>query len=232
MKYSIILPYYRRPELALTLESFMQQYKGRNDYEIVIVEDAKNRDCMVDFFTLRFILSQYKNLKIQLLEDTSRAFCPAHRFNMGVAAATGRYVVLSNPEVYHKNDVFAVFDFAFDRHPDSYVVCACKNMRGRKFLSWYQHSVHNNNCYHFCSVMSRQNFERVGGFDERYTGGIGYDDCNFIGRIRRIGMRVFPLDEAMTVHVEHKKEWLKNNDKLVLRNKTIYEHQLSTDTLL
>ena len=42
IKYSIILPYYNRPEFKSALLSFKHHYVGRNDYEVIIVEDIKN----------------------------------------------------------------------------------------------------------------------------------------------------------------------------------------------
>jgi hypothetical protein len=69
--------------------------------------------------------------------------------------------------------------------------------------NWYQHSIHKNNCYNFCTAIMREDLLDLGGFDERYAGGVEYGDNDFILRVRRKGMNVISVDEPMLYHQNH-----------------------------
>ena len=63
--------------------------------------------------------------------------------------------------------------------------------------------------------------DKLGGFDERYAGGIGYDDNDFIARIRA-RMTVEITDSPLVVHQAHKPTDYVGNQKLFARNQTLY----------
>lgn len=222
MKYSIIMPYYDRlAQLGRTLLSFEHFYANRNDYELVIVEDPKNKD-NVRGLVGSFDKSNWPNsgvLRAQVVVSgfQGECFTPSPLYNAGVTAARGKYVILTNPECLHVKNILAGLDRAFDGGDWTYVVCACQHITkcdlpdGRfehmTFMPgpWFQHSEHKNKMLNFCTAMSKYDYIRVGGFDERYAEGYAYADDDFRDRVLAAGMRVVLRDDLLVLHQEHKK---------------------------
>ena len=58
LKYSILMPYYKRlGQLHYTLVSYVHYYKNRDDYEVVIAEDAKNANYMQEHQFISLLLA-------------------------------------------------------------------------------------------------------------------------------------------------------------------------------
>lgn len=74
---------------------------------------------------------------------------------------------------------------------------------GEGTLCWYNHSIYRPDAYHFLSAMTRKNMIELGGFDERYANGIGFDDDEFRYRIRLKGLDVLINDNPFAVHQWH-----------------------------
>jgi len=223
VKYSIILPYYKRPELWHTLKSFANKYFERRDYEVIIVEDSKNANDSDHHFQMMDIIKCFEDrMIIKHYSDDKVSYNPSHKYNLGFQKATGDYIVLSSPEVWHESDVLGGFDETLAEHPDSYVVCACMARRGDEFYQWYQHSKERNVMFHFCSVMSRQNFDKIGGFDERYCDGIGFDDEALLHRISSEGIPIITRDNLMVIHQEHERDYMDSHRDLVEVNRNLF----------
>jgi hypothetical protein len=223
MKYSIILPYYRRPELKDTLQSFDYKYTGREDFEVIIIEDSKNASDDQQHTTLMNIINEFKErLTVRHYIDDFVSFNPAHKYNLGFTKSSGQYIVLSSPEVIHESDILDGFDTAFCKDNKSYIVCSCKAVEDGKFLMWYQNSIHRNVLFHFCSAMSRENFIKIGGFDESYCKGIGFEDEDLVARIIGNGIKIIPRDDLITIHVEHSREYIDKHRELVEVNRSLY----------
>ncbi len=133
--------------------------------------------------------------------------------------------VITNPECRHDADILAGLDAIFAANGNAYVVCSCESLdsKGRHFM-WYQHSQRRNCCYHFCTALTRENWHRVGGFDERYADGIAYDDNDFRESVRAAGLQFVVRDDLKTTHLWHPKPHLElpNKAQLEARNKAIY----------
>lgn len=54
--------------------------------------------------------------------------------------------------------------------------------------------------YHFLSLMRRELWDKVGGFDEDYRQGHGYDDPDFVLRLHRSGARFIMRDDLVVEH--------------------------------
>jgi len=243
MKYSIILPYYNRPELRSTLLSFVQHYSSRKDYEVIIVEDVKNflnERCHSELMKI-FGDFRYK-IDIRVHMDSLESFNPSKKYNHGFKWSKGEYIILSSPEVFHRSNVLQGFDELFSEKPDRYYVCSClaseysnpifeeyKDHYSGKPTSWYQHSLMRNKMFHFCSGISRENFIKVGGFDERYCKGIGFDDESFIRRVGARGIKSVPVDELVTIHIEHDRSYHQENLELIEVNRELFLQQLASN---
>lgn len=215
MKYSIIMPYYRRAtQLHNTFVSFEHHYADRHDYEIVLVIDKKNDDEVND------VLIAWRGCLpvTSILCQVDGYSNPSPMFNLGVRNSTGEYIVLTNPECLHQNNVLAGLDQEFEQDQGLYVMCACQSLvkcAGRvdrfddlkgQFHMWYQHSQHNNRCLHFCSALSRLNYNLIEGFDEAYAHGIAYDDDDFREKIKAAKIEIVLADTLLVSHQEHTRQ--------------------------
>ena len=233
MKYSILLPYYKRPELKFTLTSFLHHYSNRSDYEVIIVEDVKDNED--DHKQLVDIISQFENkINIICFMDMVKSYCTPNKYNMAFEKSTGQFVVLSSPEVVHKTNILKGLDGEFNNNANNYIVCSCKFLPRKKDGKpdvWYQHSKYRNKLYNFCSALSRQNYINVGGFDTRYCNGIGFEDNNFKMRIMISSINIKIRDDLVTMHMEHDKEYQK--DKALYQiNKDLFASQCSNNSFL
>lgn len=215
------MPYYNRaPQLYNTLLSFRHWHSDRRrDYEVILVEDRKGTD--KHFEDLFHMMGKFPDIQIRLAMCAVDSYNPAPQYNQGADMSQGEYIVLTNPECAHDSDILGGLDMM---HTDnSYIICACKYMKSNldypdKYedvryerikgkLEWYQHSIHRNKQYHFCTSISKKNYERVGGFDERYIAGMGYDDDDFVRTVRNAGLDMLSVDDMIVVHQYH--EWVK-----------------------
>lgn len=71
------------------------------------------------------------------------------------------------------------------------------------FLGWYNHPTVRPYAYHFCSAITKKNLDELGGFDERYSLGFGYDDNELLTRIKRKGLRIGVVSPESGVYVIH-----------------------------
>jgi GT2 family glycosyltransferase len=233
-KYSIILPYYRRAkQLNSTLASFVKLYKYRKDYEIIIANDIKSATIDTEERQLREIIDKYSDkLTINLiLTGNADVWNPVLAFQEASRQAQGEYLVITNPECLHRADVLKGLDEEFAKKPDVYVICACLHIDQEELLpdqplpigKWYQHSRHRNIECHFCSALSKETYQEVGGFDVEYAKGMGFDDDDFRNRLKRANVHFVLRDDLLTVHLMHPNNKPNNYRELHDINKRYYE---------
>lgn len=242
VKYSIVMPYLKRDGwLFNTLVSYNHHYKNRNDYEVIIVEDIKNIENNEEHNKLKEVLKFFtinadKYIDIKLIKSNFvDNHNPAPLFNLGVKNASGKYIVITNPEGFHKDNILAGFDSIFDEKPECYVVCGCLNIHRFKLftelfedfryepLAWYQHSKYRNAMFHFCSCLSKENYKKIGGFDERFAKGFAYDDDDLRETIKENNIQFVIRDDLLTFHQAHASTVKGINiDRLLKRNYTLY----------
>jgi len=217
MKYSILMPYYKRRELHNTLVSFLHHYNGREDYEVIVMEDSKNISDEEEHKTLLGIINSFSSqIKIKHIEtDFKNCFAPCRLFNMGAESANGDFLVLTDSECFHLTNVLEGFDLEISKNPNAYIIAACLDVSYNgiinkfedfkyKARSWYQHSKRNNRMLHFCSMMSKELYNEIDGFDEGYAKGYGREDVDFIRTIIAKKIVVIANDDIMVIHMNHK----------------------------
>ncbi len=215
-KYSIIMPYFRRVSLLNnTLVSYQHHYDNRNDWEVIVAEDAKNLDYLNEHENLENLLNKFKDkINITHFVTKVKVFNPAPYFNEAFKVSKGEFIIITNPECVHMTNILKGLDDSFNKDENSYIVCACLNVTSRgpidKFEnyrfqggSWYQHSVSRNCQIHFCTAMSRKNYEKLGGFDEEFAHGVSCEDEDFIQRIKLSDMNIVTRDDLLTHHQSH-----------------------------
>jgi hypothetical protein len=80
------------------------------------------------------------------------------------------------------------------------------NYVGEGQCCWYNHSIHRPAGYHFVSAITKVNMDKLNGFDERYSNGIGFDDDEFLFRVKMLGLDVQIHDEPFAIHQWHYSE--------------------------
>jgi len=68
--------------------------------------------------------------------------------------------------------------------------------------AWYHHSRLKPSDLNFLSVMRRSDYTEIGGFCERFRGGTGYDDVEFLDRARR-KLKITRVPNLAAVHLYH-----------------------------
>lgn len=233
IKYSFIMPYYQRSQqLRSTLMSFLKYYKNRTDYEVIIVNDVKNAADSKEETKLLEVVDEFQQqIPIVITEyGTMEAWNPAPAFSVGVDAAAGNYLILTNPECVHRADILAGLDQEFARFPGAYVVCGCFSIEQEKINPdeaipdgyWYQHSQHRNIEVHFCSALLKDIYFQVGGFDQCYAAGMGFDDDDFRNRLKKAKVPFIHRDDLLTVHLMHRNNMPHNYLELHAINKSYY----------
>lgn len=241
VKYSILMPYHKRSQqFESTLKSFRHHYQGRNDYEIIVIEDQKNYHDQQEHDALLNLLQQFKDIKtLRMLRETD-SWNPSSAFNQGAQFAIGEYLMITNPECLHKVNILDELDKQFEEKPDCYVVCSCLAIKDSKLRmswtekvsgTWYQHSVHRNALCHFCSVISKAQFDAIGGFDEEYDKGMCFEDDDFRNLVLEAGIEIIPMDDLVTIHLAHGKSKPPNYMKMHEVNKAYYEKKWGRNSM-
>lgn len=104
-----------------------------------------------------------------------------------------------------------------------------KSLPQKKFsdgIGWYNHSKYNPVHYHFCSAITKKNMDLLGGFDERFAMGIGYEDNELVDRVNKLGLNKIIIDDVSVIHQWHEKVFdLINPEHLELykKNANLYD---------
>ena len=196
MKISLVLPYWdRRAAAAQALAQLEATYRGLN-LEVVVVDDG-NPDPFVAPKTRL-------DIKVVRLPAKAGPMCPCTAWNAGARAAVGEILVLSCIEILHTHPVLEQMAAGVKAlGPNGYVLAAawCPEHR-----SWHCHSsVSVPDCppgvgIAFCGAMYRRFFNEIGGFEEAYRDGAGYEDRDFIRKALKAGATFSVRDDLVVVH--------------------------------
>ncbi len=251
---SVVTTYYNRKKLFVRTLKSMLPFYGKIDFEVIVVDDGSDDDEQ-----LEDLLPIYPFLNVIRVEKQSKWYKnPCIPFNLGFEAAKGDKIIIQNPECYHFAPILQYVDihlkvneylsfgcFSLDKKTtdsdklffnrekiEALILENNKPFVNNGDLGWYNHSVHRPEAYHFCAAITKSDLYELGGFDERYAKGVGYDDDEFIWRIRQKKMKIKFIDDKIVLHQNHynyssnKLEAEKTIKKIVesyKRNKTIFE---------
>jgi glycosyltransferase involved in cell wall biosynthesis len=223
MKLSICMTYYNRRDLLINTLDSIRKYKKDHDLEVLIVDDASNDDNRIEDLE-----NEYSDLNLQLFR-----FEPSEKWwtlqilphNKLIAMASGDVIIQQGAECYHATDV--ITDALENTKDNEYRVYGCyslteidtTNIQNPDYQivinnecnwntiyekgGWYQHSKYRNGQLNFCTSITKKDLYELGGFDERFSMGIGYGDNEFITRIKRKNMNVLSLDDLYVYHQYH-----------------------------
>lgn len=176
------------------------------DVQVILVEDSTtdpiNLETLKNYpFTIDFI---------RILPDKKIWGNPCINYNIGFQFIEGGKVIIQNAEVCHVgNLVEYVHTSVVD---NSYVVFDVKTTEGLQYNdilystpiidinvysnklifsgeSWYQSAIYRNLRYHFLTAVTRETFNKIGGFSYDYTVGNAYDDNDLVLKIDSLGIK-------------------------------------------
>jgi len=258
MKISIVTAYYNRKRLFLrTLESIQRQITDfKLEAELIVVDDGSTTDQR-----LEDVVERFPFMKIVRLESENKWYrnsCVP--FNCGFEYATGEMVVIQNPECFHYGNILEFVSqhgekgkylsfgcFSLDKKTTDTESLFHDNQHLKEMfqihdrlvqhdgdLGWYNHSIHRPAAYHFCSAIHKDDLFALGGFDERYARGIGFDDDEFVHRIKLKPLKIEFVDYEIVLHQNHysdssvglqKRTWYIDSPYF-LRNKQLFHQTL------
>jgi glycosyltransferase involved in cell wall biosynthesis len=215
MKYSFLIPVYNRAaSLRKTLNSFVEHYSMRTDYEVILIESYYNDESIEE------IIREYNDIDIKHKINGDDTYSCCVCYNDAGQIASGDYFIITNPDGPHTVDVLKGFDKEFEKQ-DCYVICACENVDSDgNHLMWYQHSQHNNRMLHFCSCISRKNWLKLNGFCEAYANGCAFEDDDWLKRVKTLDIPIVVRDDLIIQHIEHERGYL--NSESINRNRNLY----------
>jgi glycosyltransferase involved in cell wall biosynthesis len=189
---SICMPYWNRSkELQRTMDSYAKQYPDLQ-LEFSICDDG----------SLVPLKAQAPNWKVTRLPAHAGALNPCVPINEAIRQATGDVVVLTNPEVEHRERVLWNM-MQLLQTPNDYVMAGCIEAttgarisgEGTPYGTGGRLPIPSGADLHFCVMFYKSLWERVGGFDEEYRTGLGCDDNDWVWRLHKVGVNFIRLPQ-------------------------------------
>ena len=258
---SIATSYYnRRPQFINTLKT-IQKSKQIDNLELIVVDDCSSEEHKIEDIPNQFPFVKVITLKKEdknyinpcvpfnkaikaatgdiivlqnpeclhvgdILDDITKYITDNNYLTYGVYSA--------NKEAsYHINDLPFEHEHIFSMIKSQLMPMTNINFVSEGQSCWYNHSIYRPAAYHFVAAMKKTNMDILGGFDERYHNGIGFDDDEFLHRIKLLGLNIEIHDEPFAVHQWHYSEnnFFANADNIGLaiqRNQNLFNSVTKT----
>jgi GT2 family glycosyltransferase len=252
MKFSLVTAYYNRRELLLNTLYTISNSIHVNDLEVIIVDDASNDANRIDDVESLFNFS-IKVIRINQNDKWWKNPCIPFNIGFNSASGeniiiqnpeclhVGDIIDIVNKKL-KKNTYINFGCYSVNNHITNKIskirlnnsICTAsllnilepfnnKSTINDGEVGWYNHSKHKPSNLHFCSAIRNDDLRSLGGFDERYSQGIAYDDNEFLLRIKRKGIEIIPTDDPFVVHQYHGTTNYTANLDLVYRNLSLYK---------
>lgn len=229
---SIIIPSFKRADLLYYgLRSIREQLIER-DIEIIVLNDGilDATEDVCNKFGAHHIFTGHRNLA------NLKWRCPGYAINIGVKQSLGSVLLLTVPEIYlNSRDVVEKLYQEIKQHPSCMAIPKGYDDINSSFL---RHIKNNGNFenyplkqtlvnlhtdYPFCLALSKYRFLEVGGYDEDFTGW-GYDDTDFVLRLKNSGSEYHRLYDLSVVHLYHERSrvGITNHQEMLEYNKNLY----------
>lgn len=191
------MPYWNRPESwAASRACYNKQYPDM-DLEFSICDDGSPTP---------LCNTQDPRERIVYLPTKHEAKCPVTPINVAIENSTRDMIVLTNPEIEHRERVLPMMLEAWTGEND-YIIAACRDSRRGEWYAGADRSMVGALAapgyqYHFCVLFHRGLFDRAGGFDEEYREGHCYDDNDWTFRLHALGDVNVKYVPGVTTHVK------------------------------
>jgi glycosyltransferase involved in cell wall biosynthesis len=216
---SIVFAYFNRRHLMISTLKSIVYYKGDYPIEIIIVDDGSSESEHI-----RPIADLFPMLNIKLITIPSKVpkwRVPSIAYNVGFSAAKGDVIMINSVDTVHAGDiigyVFKNFDlksyYSFSTvYGEPALNSVLRNLdwnddKARKAAlnvkkNWRLHGSLGT-IIPFCGVINKADLDLLQGYDEIYTGGIGYDDHDFEDRIYNLGLKTAIISDLYCIHQYH-----------------------------
>ena len=250
---SIVMSYHNRKyQLTNTLNKFSVLYLNKYKFEVIIVNDGSD-----ELFNLDNIIDKY-DFPIKLINIDKKIkqnrINSCISYNIGFKYTEGKIILIQNPECFHVGDILK-FVLKYSTK-NNYITFSCYNTKNIKLNNllihnpklinnkkfnilnkkdntiWYNHPIYRKKYYHFCSAIYKENLDKIGGFNEKFQYGYEYEDDELVLKIKRelkLKMYIINPTYCFVIHQYHKKDYIKNISKKILKlkreyNKKIYDY--------
>jgi glycosyltransferase involved in cell wall biosynthesis len=234
MKISIATSYYnRRPQFINTLKT-IQQSKQIDNLELIVVDDCSNDEHRIEDLPATYPFLKVIRLESNdrwytnpcvpfnkaIKQATGDIIVLQNPECLHVGDILTDIVNKINDDVYLTYGVYSLdktttsylYDLPYDNeHIFSMIKSQITPMNNINYVRegeacWYNHSIYRPAAYHFVSAITKKNMDKLNGFDERYSNGIGFDDDEFLHRIKLMGLNIQIIDEPFAIHQWHYSE--------------------------
>lgn len=199
MRLSIVIPYYNRRELLLNVLRSIKPV-----YETIIVDDGSLMEHQIWDVIYRF---PHLHINIIRLERAEGWRGPCIAYNTGFRAVTGDVILINSSECIHKGDIIGYIEHNFQNN--SYMAFA--TWADDPSGDWWMSHSTNYTLIPYCAAISKDNMDLLGGYDERFAKGIGFDDYEFVDRVRNLGLNTELIDDPYVTHQWHDQVKYTNN---------------------
>jgi glycosyltransferase involved in cell wall biosynthesis len=221
---SIVTAYYNRKKIFIkTLESISKS--NVKNFEVIAVDDGSRESERIEDLTETFPF-----LRVIRIEPKDKWYVnPCIPFNIGFKESKGDKIIIQNPECFHSDDILSYVEANLNNNDYLSFGCYSLNQFQTSILlsgldynsvinkttyknkpvdydgddGWYNHSKFRPNSYHFCTGIMKSDLLDLGGFDERYSQGIAFDDDELIHRIKLKKMNINFIDNLVVYHLWH-----------------------------
>lgn len=230
---SIVIPHYLVYNCLETgVEDLFLQTTYPN-FEVIISDDGTNQK---ENDEVLFELQKRYPIKLHSEKENHGL---SYNINRGAELAKGKYIIIYSNDVRIKTpDWIEKMVNYMETHPEvgaltpksiksggeNYFVGTRKTSVGVKHIDYGKRrdrkTQETDSVNGVCLIISKELFDRVGGFDERYVG-LGLEDVDFSYRIRELGYKLIYLSDVVLIHLEEvttratgKEDYLGGNLKL------------------
>jgi glycosyltransferase involved in cell wall biosynthesis len=191
---SLVLPYFNRQEAAnAALELITTNYPLLN-LEVVVVDDGSKPPFEHGGFNPDIV----PVLRVVRLPEKDNAQATCVPINAGVEASSGDIIALSGVEMLHHEPILEQMRDELMRGRENTYVSAAVWCREQK--RWHAHTSMNTFPLHFMTMFQRSLWDRVGGMDPDYRGGICFDDNDFVQRLLKAEVEYVIRDDLIVEH--------------------------------
>jgi glycosyltransferase involved in cell wall biosynthesis len=231
----------RSKQTYYTLNSFLTN--THKDIQVIIVDDSSTDRLdqkIIESYPFRIVL-------IYIKQELKMWVNPCVTYNIGFKFVGGSKVIIQNAEVFHVGQMidhvvhntieneYRVYDVrtssGFEMNETLYAKPShTSSLFSELNTGWYQCSETRNTRFHFLTSMSRDVFNRIGGFSYDYSLGDSYDDDDFILRILSNNIQIVSVKHSNVhcggIHLYHTssaESWA----RAAPLNDTIYKNKLT-----
>jgi len=256
MRISIAMSYYNRKQQLINSLNTIKLSKLINDVEVIIVDDCSNEEHKLDdilpaypFVKLITLKSEDRwytnpcvpfNKAIKECKGDIILLQNPECLHMGdILSDINKNINNRNYLVYGTYSINKIMSNALNKleynnnvfNKINKIISPINNVGyiGEGTTCWYNHSIYRPVGYHFMSAMLKENMNKLNGFDERFSNGIGFDDDEFLFRIKLLGLDIEIKDKPFAIHQWHYSEnnffaKEKNISEALRKNQSLFQN--------